>query len=118
MEDLLAAADVGLHLLRPDPVFESALPSKVLDYLGARLPFITTVGGLPKHMALASGGAAVSSAAELAQEIERWAAMSGAERRNRGQQAFAYGLREFGLDAGVSRLEEMLAELLASRAET
>ena len=116
LDDLLAAADVGLHLLRPDPVFESALPSKVLDYLGARLPFITTVGGLPKQIALDSGGAAVRSAAELAREIERWAAMTGAERRKRGQQAFAYGLREFGLDAGVSRLEEMLAVLLASPA--
>jgi glycosyltransferase involved in cell wall biosynthesis len=114
MDDLLAAADVGLHLLRPDPVFESALPSKLLDYLGARLPFITTVGGLPKQIALDSGGAAVTSAAELAGEIERWTTMTGAERRKRGQQAFAYGLREFGLDAGVSRLEGMLAELLAS----
>jgi len=114
MEDLLAAADVGLHLLRPDPVFESALPSKVLDYLGARLAFITTVGGLPKQIALDSGGAAVTSAAELAVEIERWSAMTGAERRKRGEQAFAYGLRDFGLDAGVARLEEMLAGLLDS----
>ena len=38
MDDLLAAADVGLHLLRPDPVFESALPSKVLDYLARVSP--------------------------------------------------------------------------------
>jgi putative colanic acid biosynthesis glycosyltransferase WcaI len=114
VDDLLAAADVGLHLLRPDPVFESALPSKVLDYLGARLPFITTVGGLPKQIALDSGGAAVTSALELAAEIERWSAMTSAARRERGQQAFAYGLREFGLDAGVSRLEAILAELLTS----
>ena len=57
----------------------------------------------------------MTSAAELAVEIERWAGMTGAERRERGQQALAYGLREFGLEAGVSRLEEMLAELLASQ---
>jgi glycosyltransferase involved in cell wall biosynthesis len=118
VEDLLVAADVGLHLLRPDPVFESALPSKVLDYLGARLPFITTVGGLPRQIALDSGGAAVTSAAELAREIERWAAMPAAERDSRRQEAFAYGLREFGLEAGVSRLERMLAELLESARQT
>ena len=59
VDDLLAAADVGLHLLRPDPVFESALPSKVLDYLGAHLPFVTTTEGLPSRIATESGGSAV-----------------------------------------------------------
>jgi putative colanic acid biosynthesis glycosyltransferase WcaI len=115
VDDLLAAADVGLHLLRPDPVFESALPSKVLDYLGAHLPFVTTVGGLPKRVALASGGGAVLSAAELAQVIEDWSALGPEERRRRGEQAFAYGQHEFGLEAGVARLEALLTELLRGR---
>jgi hypothetical protein len=113
VEDLLAAADVGLHLLRPDPVFESALPSKVLEYLGARLPFITTIGGLPAHVAIESGGSAVTSSAELAREMECWSALTPQERRRRGEQAFEYGLREFGLDAGVARLEALLADVLA-----
>lgn len=112
VDDLLAAADVGLHLLRADPVFESALPSKVLDYLGAHLPFITTVDGLPKRVALASGGGAVASAAELAHAIEHWSALPAEERRHRGEQAFAYGQHEYGLESGVARLEALLAELL------
>jgi hypothetical protein len=111
--DLLAAADVGLHLLRPDPVFESALPSKVLEYLGASLPFITTIGGLPATVASASGGAAVTSPAELAAEIERWSAIDAKERRRRGEQALDYGLRHFGMEAGVARLEALLADVLA-----
>jgi putative colanic acid biosynthesis glycosyltransferase WcaI len=111
--DLLAAADVGLHLLRPDPVFESALPSKVLEYLGASLPFITTIGGLPATMARASGGSAVTSPAELAREIERWSATVPEERRRRGEQALEYGLRHFGMEAGVARLEALLADVLA-----
>lgn len=111
--DLLAAADVGLHLLRPDPVFESALPSKVLEYLGASLPFITTIGGLPATMASASGGSAVTSPAELAAEIERWSATEPKERRRRGEQALDYGLRHFGMEAGVARLEALLADVLA-----
>jgi glycosyltransferase involved in cell wall biosynthesis len=72
VSDLLAAGDVGLHLLRLDPVFGSALPTKALEYLGAALPFITTVPGLPSEVAMASGGAAVSSAVELAHEFASW----------------------------------------------
>ena len=112
-EKLLAAADVGLHLLRPDPVFGSALPTKVLDYLGARLPFVTTVPGLPSEVALASGGAAVSSAEELAGELERWARFDPQARRARGEQALRYGVERFGLDAGADRLEAMLEEVLS-----
>ena len=111
-EDLLAAADVGLHLLRPDPVFGSALPTKVLDYLGARLPFLTTVPGLPTEVALASGGAAVSSAAELAEELERWARIDPEARRLRGEQALRYGVERFGLSAGTDRLEALLEEVV------
>ena len=115
VDDLLGAADVGLHLLRPDPVFESALPSKVLDYLGARLPFITTVEGLPRQIALESGGAAATSPAELASEVARWSTKTPQERRRRGEQALAYGLREFGLEAKIAQLEGVLNNLFDDR---
>lgn len=109
--DLLAAADVGLHLLRPDPVFASALPTKALEYLGAGLPFVTTVPGLPSDVALASGGAAVSSATELAEEFGRWAAATPEERRARGERARRYGLENFGLERSVDRLEALLKDM-------
>jgi glycosyltransferase involved in cell wall biosynthesis len=109
---LLAAADVGLHLLRPDPIFASALPSKALEYLGASLPFVTTVPGLPSEVAVASGGAAVTSAAGLGTELVRWASTSPADRRERGQQALRYGLDHFGLERSVARFEELLEEAL------
>jgi colanic acid biosynthesis glycosyl transferase WcaI len=113
--DLLAAADVGLHLLRPDPVFASALPTKALEYLGAGLPFVTTVPGLPSDVALASGGAAVSSAAELAEEFVRWAAATPEERRARGEDARRYGLENFGLQGSVDRLEALLTSSLVEQ---
>lgn len=106
--DLLAAADVGLHLLRPDPVFGSALPTKALEYLGAGLPFVTTAPGLPSEVAVASGGAAVTSAAELTREFAWWSAATGDVRRTRGQRAIRYGLDNFGLETNVSRLEGLL----------
>ena len=113
-EDLLAAADVGLHLLRPDPVFGSALPTKVLDYLGARLPFLTTVPGLPAEVAAASGGAAAHTAEDLARELATWAAAGPEVRRARGEQALRYGLQQFGLAAGTDRLTELLEGVRAN----
>ncbi len=112
--DLLAASDVCLHLLRPDPLFAGALPSKVLEYLGAHRPFITTVPGVPERLATESGGAFAPSTGELLAALRAWAAMPAQERARRGEQAFRYGLEHFSLDVNVSRLEEALLRAMAS----
>lgn len=106
--ELLAAADVGLHLLRPDPVFESALPTKVLEYLGCHLPFVTTVPGLPAQVAEQTGGTLATSAEELAAAIRTWANRPADERRALGEQAFEYGNATYGLTASVDALEDAL----------
>jgi glycosyltransferase involved in cell wall biosynthesis len=114
--ELLAAADVCLHLLRPDPVFATAQPTKVLEYFGARRPFVTTVPGLPTHLAEESGGGAATTAAELAHELRRWEEMTAAERAERGEAAFAYGSARFGLAASTDALEAVLERVLTRRA--
>jgi hypothetical protein len=106
--ELLAAADVGLHLLRPDPVFESALPTKVLEYLGCHLPFVTTVPGLPAEVAATTGGDLATSSEELAAAMRRWAALDPSERRERGERAFEHGSATYGLAASVDTLEAVL----------
>ena len=106
--DLLAAADVCLHLLRPDPLFTGALPAKTLEYLGAHRPFITTVPGVPETLALASSGGFAPSRDALVRELRRWSAMSADERRRRGEEAFRYGITNFSLAANVDRLEGVL----------
>ena len=110
VSDWLAASDVCLHLLRRDAVFESALPSKVLEYFGAHRPFVTNVPGLPQRLALASGGGVAEDAPALAAELARWAAMTPEERRRAGERSFAYGRERFGLGPIV----DMLAETLES----
>jgi glycosyltransferase involved in cell wall biosynthesis len=105
---ILMAADVCLHMLRPDPLFASALPTKVLEYLGTHRPFVTTVPGLPEELARESGGGFATTVPALAEELRRWIAMPPAERLERGEQAFAYGRERFGLDATVDRLEQLL----------
>ncbi|MCW2925942.1 MAG: putative glycosyltransferase [Thermoleophilia bacterium] len=113
--ELLAGADVGLHLLRPDPVFASALPTKVLEYLGCHLPFITTVPGLPSQVAEQTGGDLAQDAAGLADAMRRWAARSPAERRELGEGAFAWGEAAYGLEASVDALEGALRRAIAQR---
>jgi len=113
--DILAGADVGLHILKPAPLFEGALPTKALEYLGAHLPFITTVPGLPQSVALASGGGFADGAEQLAAELARWTTVTSDERRARGEQAFAYGQANFGLAASVDRLEALLMSTIRPR---
>jgi hypothetical protein len=106
--DLLAASDVCLHVLRRDPVFEAALPTKVLEYFGARRPFITTVPGLPEQLARESGGGFAADVETLAAELTRWTHMTADERRRRGEKSFRYGVAKFGLEAAVDELEAAL----------
>jgi glycosyltransferase involved in cell wall biosynthesis len=106
--DFLAAADVCLHLLRPDPVFASALPTKMLEYFGAHRPFVTTVPGLPSELAHESGGGFAATPETLTEELSRWLAMSPAERREHGETSYRYGSQRFNLETAVDRLEEVL----------
>ena len=114
--EILAASDVCLHLLRPDPLFAGALPSKVLEYLGAHRPFITTVAGVPERLAVESGGGCARSLEELVAELRRWASMSPDEHRRRGEQAFRYGSENFSVQANVTKLESTLDEAMRASA--
>jgi glycosyltransferase involved in cell wall biosynthesis len=113
--DLLAASDVCLHCLRPDELFHAALPTKILEYLGAHRPFITTVPGIPQQLAVESGGGFAPSVDELVAEVRRWAALDQGERRRRGERSFAYGAGRFGLEPTVDKLEEVLLETMRRR---
>jgi glycosyltransferase involved in cell wall biosynthesis len=108
VNDYLAASDVCLHILRPDPVFATALPSKVLDYFSAHRPFVTSVPGLPQKLAEESGGGFAPTPGALASELRRWTELEPSERAELGRQSFEYGLANFGLTPSVDRLEHLL----------
>lgn len=61
ISDLLAAADVGLHVLADVPIFQSAIsPNKVFDYMAAGLPVLTNVTGVVGDLVIgANAGVAV-----------------------------------------------------------
>lgn len=116
---LLGAADVGLHLLRPAAVYESALPTKMLEYMSAGLPCITTASGLPTQIARESGGDVAPVVAEgMADVLRAWAAMEPSERHRRGAEALRYGTERYGLAASTDRLERLLEDVLARRSAT
>ncbi len=110
--ELIAASDVCVHLLRRERVFETALPTKVLEYWGGHRAFITSVPGLPERLARESGGGFAPDADSLAAELKRWAELSPDERRRRGEQAFAYGMEHYGPGVNVDRLEAVLTRAL------
>jgi glycosyltransferase involved in cell wall biosynthesis len=113
VRDYLAAADLCLHVLRSDPLFEASLPTKVLEYFSAHRPFVTTVAGMPRTLALQSGGGYGGDARALAAELMRWSALSSAERADLGERAYAYGASRFGLEVTVDTLEALLHDLAA-----
>src|SRR5262249_51346003 len=113
--DALAAADVCLHCLRPDPLFTGALPTKMLEYMSARRPVLTTVAGLPAELAVAAGGGFAPTADALAAHALRWRDLAPAERRARGDLSFEVGQQLFGLEATVDRLEALLLETADAR---
>ena len=112
--ELLAASDVCLHVLRDDPIFHAAQPTKVLEYFSAHRPFITTVGGIPHALAESSGGSCAPTAERLAAEAERWAALQPDERAALGEKAFRYGISRFGLGQNVDQLERLLESLVST----
>lgn len=106
--DFLYASDVCLHVLRPDPLFAYSMPTKLLDYFGAHRPFITTVPGVARRLALESGGSFSESAPDFADELLRWIHMPATERRDRGEQSFRYGSEKFSVTVTIDQLEAVL----------
>jgi glycosyltransferase involved in cell wall biosynthesis len=53
---LLAASDICLVLLRDEPVFRTAVPTKMLEYLASGRPVISTVQGDAADLLERSGG--------------------------------------------------------------
>lgn len=60
--DLLAAGDIGLHILADIPMFQSAVsPNKIFDYMAAGLPILTNCPGYVAGLVNdASAGSAVA----------------------------------------------------------
>jgi glycosyltransferase involved in cell wall biosynthesis len=113
---VLAASDAALVVLRPDPVFETVLPSKMFEAMAARCPVVLGVAGEAKALLEESGaGIAISpgDGGALAREVSALAA-DPARRRALGENGLRFVTERFTHDALASAYAEILEELVAS----
>lgn len=107
--DLLAAADIGLHVLADVPLFRTAVsPNKVFDYMAAGLPTLTNCPGLVSDLVTESGAGAAVQPTEIAHGLAALGSLSDDERSATGES----GQRWIGAHQSRSAMASRLAALL------
>jgi colanic acid biosynthesis glycosyl transferase WcaI len=107
---LLGSADIAVLSLRDLPLFEDALPSKLLEYMAAGRPVVASAAGdVAALLERARGGVVCppEDAEALAQAIDRLAA-DPAWARELGAGGRRYVSAHYSRDAFVDRLEEIM----------
>jgi glycosyltransferase involved in cell wall biosynthesis len=113
---ILKASDVAMVLLRPDPLFETVLPSKMFEAMAAACPVLLGVRGESRALLEESGGGIgiePGSGAALAQAVCELAA-DPAARRRRGELGRAYVTERLSHDALAKDYEVALEGLVSS----
>ncbi|GAA1916014.1 glycosyltransferase family 4 protein [Nocardioides lentus] len=86
MPALLAAADLGLHILADVDLFQTAIsPNKVFDYMAAGLPVLTNNRGRIGDLVASSAAGWSCPTADLAEGIKKVSAMTARERNQVGE---------------------------------
>jgi len=118
MPGVLAAADAALVLLRPSPLFDTVLPSKMFEAMAAGCPVILGVRGEARQLLEESGaGWAVEpgSAQELAATVASVAG-DAVEARRRGVAGRAFVTARFNHDVLAREYLAALEDLVGRRA--
>jgi glycosyltransferase involved in cell wall biosynthesis len=110
--DLLAAADVGLHVLADVPLFLYGVsPNKLFDYMAAGLPVLTNTGGEIGHLVKDRDVGIAVGPADLADGVRRMV-VAGPDRRARwGANGRAFIRAERDRTVLAQRLEALLDRL-------
>jgi glycosyltransferase involved in cell wall biosynthesis len=116
MPELLAAADCGLAVLRPIPLFATTFPNKVFDYMAAARPVVLAIQG-PIRQVVEMAGAGIAVAPgdpqAMAQAVARLADEP-ALRSQMGQKGRACVKAAYERSQQADRLEAVFAELVAA----
>jgi glycosyltransferase involved in cell wall biosynthesis len=113
---ILKASDVAMVLLRPDPLFETVLPSKMFEAMAASCPVILGVRGESRALLDESGGGIgiePGSGTALARAVCELAADPEARRR-RGELGRAYVAQRLSHDALARDYEVALEGVVSS----
>jgi glycosyltransferase involved in cell wall biosynthesis len=110
---LAAGAWAGLSLLHSTPAFESAIPSKIYEYLACGLPVLTSpiqrAAELVRH---AEAGEVVADADEAATVLRAWSGGDRAAFERRRARALAWSHRDLGADNPHDRFASAIADLV------
>jgi glycosyltransferase involved in cell wall biosynthesis len=115
--ELLGGADIAVLSLRDLPLFEDALPSKLLEYMAAGRPVVASAAGEVARLLQRSQGGVSSppgDAAALAQSI-REVADDPARARKLGASGQRYVSAHYSRDAFVDRLEQIMLRVTQGR---
>lgn len=107
----LAAADVGLSFVRPDPAKQASAPTKVAEYLASGLAVVATsgVGDLEAHFAGSPVAWTVSPEVDPEFVVDR--ALEALAEPDRAGQARALAELHYDLGSGVAKLTELYRSL-------
>lgn len=115
--DLLSAADCGLAVLKPIPLFATTLPNKVFDYMAAAKPVVLAIDGpIRKVVEEAGAGIAVppGDGEAMARAVARLAddPELGQQMGHRGRECVK---AHYDRSQLADQMEAVFAELAASR---
>jgi len=115
MPRLLAAADVGLAVLKKCDTFKTVYPNKVFDYMSLRLPVLTTIDGIARQL-VEDAGAGIYADAEDTDAIchaARWLRDHPHESAEMGERGYAYVKATFDRAMLAERYLDSIETLLA-----
>lgn len=112
--DLLAAADIGLHVLADVELFRSAVsPNKVFDYMAAGRPTLTNCPGLVSDLVTVAGAGVARAPGDLASGLRELADTDETLRTCMGERGKAWIQDNQSRTAMAARLEAVLDSVRA-----
>ncbi len=110
--ELLAAADIGLHVLADVPLFRYGVsPNKVFDYMAAGLPVLTNTPGVVGDLVSSAGAGVVVSPSDLADGIREMTTQSSAELASMGAAGREFMAEQHSRTEMAGRLQLLLDRL-------
>jgi glycosyltransferase involved in cell wall biosynthesis len=112
---LACGAWAGMSLLHSTPAFESAIPSKIYEYLACGMPVLSSpIKRAAELVDKAGAGAVVADAAEAGATLRAWSGESRAEFELLRNAAREWAERDLGATNPHDLLAEAVAQLVAN----
>ena len=113
---LLAAADIGLHVLADVPLFYYAIsPNKLFDYMAAGRPVLTNTPGEVAALVQKAGAGLAVEPRGIAEGAREMAASSPAQRDAWGGNGRAFVAEHRSRETLAKQLEQLLDEITIAR---